>query len=165
VRLKNKKYLGKSIPPHTVKNRLIEEVNRHKPKALVSEISPQTLKDHPKTYITEITSDAGNMNGVPLMREISSKVIKKDSSPKPVINVDYVIEADASLLVAEFSLPDVTNFSDVDVDIGEDRIVIADKKGGLLVDLFLPYTISSDDAEAEFNMKTKILHIDLPILK
>jgi len=159
VVLKNKKYLGKTIPPHNVKNRLIQEVNKSSTgainKPLITEMSPEVFKpEDKKAQESDI-----------MIKAVSTKSIKQVQQ-KPVINVNYEIkknEGERSLR-AQFTLSDVSKSEDIDVDVGEDRLVIIDSTKGLLVDVFFPCNVDSEKASAEFNINTKILVLTLPLL-
>ena len=50
------------------------------------------------------------------------------------------------------------------LDMGEDRIVLNTRSGIYFLDIFLPYNLNQDECGAQFDKKTKILTITMPVV-
>lgn len=49
------------------------------------------------------------------------------------------------------------------LDIGEDRILLATRSGLYHLDLFLPYNLKPEECGAQFDRKSRILTITMPV--
>ena len=100
ILLKNKKYLGKKISPHLVKNRLIQEIDKK------SQVKQKTSLIE---EIKESKSSKTNSDSPALISEVSSKKITKENTTQS-ININYQIQrvpenGDIKFLLAEFLIP------------------------------------------------------------
>ncbi|KAF4520024.1 hypothetical protein B566_EDAN007172 [Ephemera danica] len=83
--------------------------------------------------------------------------------PKYRIRGEPSAGVDMKCMVTEIMLPDVVSAAELDVDIGEDRIVACGRKSGYLLDVFLPHLVVQDAAKAQFNRDTRVLTLTLPV--
>ena len=51
------------------------------------------------------------------------------------------------------------------MDIGEDRIVLNTRSGIYFLDIFLPFNLNQDECGAQFDKKTQVLTITMPVVK
>jgi hypothetical protein len=51
------------------------------------------------------------------------------------------------------------------LDIGEDRIVLNTRSGIYFLDIFLPFNLNQDECGAQFDKKTQVLTITMPVVK
>uniref|UniRef100_A0A8C5QW93 PIH1 domain-containing protein 1 n=1 Tax=Leptobrachium leishanense TaxID=445787 RepID=A0A8C5QW93_9ANUR len=101
------------------------------------------------------------------VRTKSKPIIQEMDSSSPVVP-DYTIVAEPSeghpsFLVAEISLPKVSSARSLILDLGEDRIVLMGRPDLYVLDIFIPYNIIQEESGAQFNMKTKVLTITMPV--
>lgn len=50
------------------------------------------------------------------------------------------------------------------LDIGEDRILLTTRSGMYHLDIYLPYKLNQDECGAQFDKKTKLLTITIPVV-
>ncbi|CAH1799093.1 unnamed protein product [Owenia fusiformis] len=72
-------------------------------------------------------------------------------------------EGHPEYLVADMHLPKLKTAATLTLDIGEDRIVLQTRSLIYGLDIYLPYDIIQEDAVAQFNRKTKVLSITMPV--
>ncbi|XP_042327014.1 PIH1 domain-containing protein 1 isoform X2 [Sceloporus undulatus] len=109
------------------------------------------------------------------MGSISEQTIRTKS--KPVIQEvdsssatvpEYTIVAEPSVnhpdhLVAKICLPKMTSVRSLDLDLGEDRIVLEGHPRLYHLDIFIPYSIVPEESRAQFHRETKILTVIMPV--
>ncbi|XP_045608219.1 PIH1 domain-containing protein 1 [Procambarus clarkii] len=155
--LKNKKYHG-SMSEQTVRTTipLVQELSgaRHwKP------------KDVPST--SSSTSPTANPPSKPLITELSTKTIASISETaeksKPTFLMKKVQEENGHEdLIVEVNLPSMVSGKAISVDVGEDRLVVESSKN--LLDVFVPFSLDNDNAEAHFITSTRVLIVRVPVL-
>lgn len=71
----------------------------------------------------------------------------------------------ARALVAQFQLPSVVTAGEVNLDVGEDRLILTGGKRGVNyhVDFFLPHNVVQKLASARFDASSKILTVNMPV--
>jgi hypothetical protein len=53
----------------------------------------------------------------------------------------------------------------IELDLGEDRILLNTRSGIYYLDIYLPYNLNQDECGAQFDKKTKILTITMPVVQ
>lgn len=145
VILKNRRFVG----------RLQEQSVRTQSKPVIMEM------DHPDDSIVGTKSAPQNK----LIQEVSSSQEDKRSRGK---EPDYRIvqepaEGYPEFLVAEINLPQVKVCSSISLDIGEDRILLQTRSNIYYLDIYLPFDLQQSECGAQFNRKTRILTITMPV--
>ncbi|XP_022233639.2 PIH1 domain-containing protein 1-like [Drosophila obscura] len=64
---------------------------------------------------------------------------------------------------AEIYLPNCVSSHEVNLDVGEDRILVESKKHGYLFDKFVNYRLQQDRARALFDKTSKMLQVRIPV--
>jgi len=54
---------------------------------------------------------------------------------------------------------------DVNVEIGEDRVIVESRRSGEVLDVFLPLILNPDKVSAQFSTSSHILHFIVPLVK
>uniref|UniRef100_A0A8C5QVX5 PIH1 domain-containing protein 1 n=1 Tax=Leptobrachium leishanense TaxID=445787 RepID=A0A8C5QVX5_9ANUR len=130
-----------------------------KNRKFLGSVFEQNVRTKSKPIIQEMDSSVSqNPLSKPLISEVQSS---------PVVP-DYTIVAEPSeghpsFLVAEISLPKVSSARSLILDLGEDRIVLMGRPDLYVLDIFIPYNIIQEESGAQFNMKTKVLTITMPV--
>ncbi|XP_040569591.1 PIH1 domain-containing protein 1 [Lepeophtheirus salmonis] len=95
--------------------------------------------------------------------------ISKNSSKtkKPALKL---IKAEGNILSAEIHLPGIRSASELELDLGEDRIKLKSMNKGTDIgpynlDVFLPLLIFNDSSLAEYHIKSQTLKINMPLFK
>lgn len=159
--LKNKKYHG-NLTDQTVLTTLpmVQELSaaRHwKPSDVPSSSThpghSSALENSPKT------------TSKPLISEVSTKIIseKTDKKVQPFFTLSKATGDDGmDDLVAEVELPSVMTGQKVEVNVGEDRLVVEAPRN--LLDVFVPVSLDSDKAKAYFITSSRVLMLKVPII-
>ncbi|XP_063866555.1 PIH1 domain-containing protein 1-like [Scylla paramamosain] len=159
--LKNKKYHG-NLSDQTVLTTLpmVQELSaaRHwKP----SDVPASSTCPEPNST----SLDSSKSPPKPLISEVSTKIIseKIDKKIQPCFTLSKSAgEGGMDDLVAEVELPSVVTGQKVEVNVGEDRLVVEAPRN--LLDIFVPVSLDSDKAKAFFITSTKVLVLKVPIL-
>jgi len=146
------------------------ELNRQwkilKNRRFVGTLPEQRVRASSKPLIMEMNSEE-NHNSVH-----SQSSQKKSFKDKPVEKrgkaPEFTILAEPpsghpDFLVAEIQLPDVRSAASLTLDLGEDRILLETRSDIYFLDIYLPYNIDQDDCGSQFNKKTKVLTITMPV--
>ncbi|MPC36174.1 PIH1 domain-containing protein 1 [Portunus trituberculatus] len=151
--LKNKKYHG-NLSDQTVLTTLpmVQELSaaRHwKPSDVPAST---TCPDSSSASLDSPKSPAK-----PLISEVSTKIIseKTDKKIQPCFTLSKSAgEGGMDDLVAEVELPSVVTGQKVEVNVGEDRLVVEAPRN--LLDVFVPVSLDSDKAKAFFITSSKV---------
>lgn len=138
--LKNKKSMG-TLHPHCI---------RSKSKPVIME-----MEDDSESSCGEASSRA------PKIEEVASK--SKVTTPKYKI-IREPPEGRPEFLVIEIALHGVKSAKGTTLDVGEDRLVLHVNPSKYHLDLDLPFDVDNQTCGAQYNRKTKILTITLPVL-
>ncbi|XP_058039174.1 PIH1 domain-containing protein 1 [Ahaetulla prasina] len=95
----------------------------------------------------------------PIIQEIQSS-----SAATPEFTI--VVEPSANhpnRLVAKISLPEMISVRNLELDLGEDRIVLRGHPDLYHLDIFIPYSIVPEESRAQFHKETKILTVLMPV--
>lgn len=108
--------------------------------------SEQTVRTKSKPFIVETGK-----------QEVQSETsaVKKGSAPKFCIVQDPP-EGAAEYLVAEFELPALVSAKSVQLDVGEDRIVLSTRGNQYYLDVYIPFRVEQSVCTAQFNRDTKV---------
>lgn len=66
-------------------------------------------------------------------------------------------------LIAEVNLSKISRAKAISLDVGEDRIVLTAKPYLYELDIFLPYKLVQAECGSQFNVKTKVLTVTMPV--
>ncbi|XP_048377115.2 PIH1 domain-containing protein 1 [Stegostoma tigrinum] len=131
-----------------------------KNRKFLGSITEQNIRTKSKPVIQELESSASSLGtcNKPLLSEIESTCVEPE----------YTIVADPadehpSFLVAEISLPKVDSVGSLLLDLGEDRIVLWARPDLYHLDVYIPYNIVQEKSGSQFNRKTKVLTITMPV--
>jgi hypothetical protein len=135
--LKNKKFHG-SLQEHMI---------RTKSKPIISEMNSK--------------NDEKNLE---LEKHQEEKAKFQAEQPKyKIIREPKELEVPVEFLVAEIQLPKLISSKSLELDLGEDRILLTTRSCLYYLDIYLPININQDECGAEFDRKSKILTITMPV--
>uniref|UniRef100_A0A8D2LLH0 PIH1 domain-containing protein 1 n=2 Tax=Varanus komodoensis TaxID=61221 RepID=A0A8D2LLH0_VARKO len=123
-------------------------------------ISEQTIRTKSKPIIQEMESSH--------IKEKTSDVLQPSVSQSSAIVPEFTIIAEPSLshperLLAKICLPKMVSARSLELDLGEDRIVLQGQPNLYHLDIFVPYSIIPEESKAQFHRATKILTVLMPI--
>lgn len=72
-------------------------------------------------------------------------------------------EGHPEFLIAEIKLPKAERAKSISLDVGEDRLVLYVKPHLYKLDIFLPYKLIQEECGSQFNVKTKLLTVTMPV--
>ncbi|XP_063435220.1 PIH1 domain-containing protein 1-like [Mytilus trossulus] len=115
----------------------------------------------------EYGSPHGSM-GNPLIQEVEKKPPTKEElrarGEEPLFRIiQEPPVGHPEFLVAEINLPKVKLTSSLELDIGEDRIFLQTRSNVYYLDIYLPYNLIQEECGAQFNKKTRILTMTMPV--
>ncbi|XP_074036473.1 PIH1 domain containing 1 isoform X2 [Leptinotarsa decemlineata] len=140
--LLNRKTFGK-LQTHRIQQREIDQkMAESTQKSLMSEVGGSA---EPKKVVIETLSNTETITKTPEFR-----LYKKKTGQ--------------NCLYGEFKLPDVISAQEVDLDIGEDRILLESKTRNYLLDIFVPYIVKQKNCSSSFDKSTKILTVTMPLV-
>ncbi|XP_077171931.1 PIH1 domain-containing protein 1 isoform X2 [Paroedura picta] len=131
-----------------------------KNRKFMGSISEQTIRTKSRPFIQEMDGSSA--------QEATSKLVQPFYSQSSATIPDFAIVAQPSRshperLVLRVSLPKTNLVRSLDLDLGEDRIVLRDHPGLYHLDIFVPYSIIPEDSKAQFHKRTKILTVTMPL--
>ncbi|XP_001605904.1 PIH1 domain-containing protein 1 [Nasonia vitripennis] len=154
VTLKNRKVMGSLDAFH------IEDREPKKPtikKALIQEIDIKdnsSLKQKPKIVET-----------VQSKTQVENKQNPVSNKPKKISqNYVFVKADDQNSVIGFFYLPS-SSITDLTVDVGDNRIIVENKKTDSMIDSYVPYSIDNTKVTADYDSKLHILRLTLPLRK
>lgn len=71
---------------------------------------------------------------------------------------------DPEYLIAEIKLPGVLSSHSLILDVGEDRLVLKAHPSLFQLDIFHPFLINQEKSVAQFNIKTQVLTVTMPVV-
>jgi len=74
---------------------------------------------------------------------------------------NVMVRTYASLLQIE--LPNIRSAGAMSLDIGEDRILLDTRSKVYYMDIYLPYNLVQPECGAQFDKRTKILTVTMPV--
>lgn len=140
-----------------------------KNRKFVGTLQAQNVRTQSKPFIMEMegqsTQGSGSTVKPGLIQEVDSSREETRSRGK---EPDYRIIQEPptghpEFLVAEITLPQVKLATSLSLDLGEDRILLQTRSNIYYLDIYLPFNIVQEDCGAQFNRKTRILTITMPV--
>ncbi|XP_062566977.1 PIH1 domain-containing protein 1-like [Saccostrea cucullata] len=136
----------------------------------VGRLQEQNVRTQSKPVIMEMGDQSTGIGiGKPLIQEMDtpkplSQEELKARGQKPEFRIiQDPPEGHPDFLVAEISLPHVKMANTLTIDVGEDRLVLETRSNKYYLDIYLPYLLVQEDCVAQFNRKTRILTLTLPV--
>ncbi|KAL4233162.1 PIH1 domain-containing protein 1 [Mactra antiquata] len=135
----------------------------------VGTIQEQNMRTQSKPFIMEMgqgtESPVSTASQNKLIQEVpSSKEDLKSRGKEPEYRIiQEPAEGHPDFLVAEINLPQVKVCGSISLDLGEDRILLQTRSNIYYLDIYIPYYIVQSDCGAQFNRKTRILTITMPV--
>ncbi|XP_071542391.1 PIH1 domain-containing protein 1 isoform X2 [Panulirus ornatus] len=144
--LKNKKYHG-NMPEQIVRTTI----------PLVQELSGARHWKPEDVPCFSVSSNAAP-SSQPLITELSTKPLTSKHQKAEKVKPSFLLKklagnSSVENLLAEVNLPCTVTGCDVEVNVGEDRLVVESSKNFL--DVFVPFSLDSDSAEAHFITSTR----------
>ncbi|XP_071439466.1 PIH1 domain-containing protein 1-like [Hetaerina americana] len=107
----------------------------------------------------------------PLISEIKStpiiasnvKATTEKSQRPPYILKCRSEETGEKVILAEILLRNVLFAKDIEIYVGEDRILLTTKSSSYSLDIFLPHLINQEKTVAEFSKENKVLMLEMPM--
>ncbi|XP_061176430.1 PIH1 domain-containing protein 1-like [Saccostrea echinata] len=135
----------------------------------VGRLQEQNVRTQSKPVIMEMGDQSMSGLGKPLIQEMDTpKPLSQEElrarGQKPEFRIiQEPPEGHPDFLVAEISLPHVKMANTLTIDVGEDRLVLETRSNKYYLDIYLPYLLIQEDCVAQFNRKTRILTLTLPV--
>ncbi|XP_053118530.1 PIH1 domain-containing protein 1 [Hemicordylus capensis] len=122
-------------------------------------IAEQTIRTKSKPMIQEM--DASQI------KETTGNLLQPSVSQSSATVPDFTLVAEPSSshpdrLVANICLPKMNSVRSLELDLGEDRIVLQGHPRLYHLDIFIPYSIVPEESKAQFHKGTKILTVWMP---
>ncbi|KAJ2949992.1 hypothetical protein O0L34_g11324 [Tuta absoluta] len=136
--LKNRKSIG-TLQTHRIQIRDVKTCQDEMKSPLIEEIA------EPKPKIIELPVTKKNEMVYRLRRE------------PPTGEIEY--------LLAEFKIPSTMELKDLNLEIGEDRLVLDSKGLYEPVDFFLPCSVDQDIIDAQLNRNKDMLCVKMPVIQ
>lgn len=145
VFLKNRKCVGK-LGQHNI---------RTKSKPVIMDMSEDGTDQLP-------TQQPEKRNLVEEMKQSEDNLMK--TAPEPKFNIlQEPSEGHPEFLVAEIHLPNIKSVQSLQLDVGEDRLVLTTRSHVYHLDIFLPFLLINEETGAQFDRNTKVLTITMPV--
>ncbi|CAH0407075.1 unnamed protein product [Chilo suppressalis] len=135
--LKNRKSIG-TLQSHRIQIRDIKKCEENTKSPLIEEIGDKPAK------ITEITN------------RTKKEIIYRLRREPPTGEIEY--------LLAEFRVPASVELKDLNLEVGEDRLVLDSKGLYEPVDFFLPCSVDQDVIDAQLNRNNDMLYVKMPVI-
>ncbi|RNA22742.1 PIH1 domain-containing 1 isoform X1 [Brachionus plicatilis] len=130
-----------------------------KNKKFMGQIKEQYIRIKSKPLIAEIDKNEHNEK----VNRPDSHNELKSQTPKYKIYREPQQGELVEFLVAEIELPNIISANSLQLDIGEDRILLNTRSQIYHLDIYLPYCLKQEECGAQFDKKTKILTITMPV--
>ncbi|XP_021354061.1 PIH1 domain-containing protein 1-like [Mizuhopecten yessoensis] len=131
-----------------------------KNKRFVGTLPEQNIRAESKPLITEMDNSAPT---IPKAPKLDAQDLKARGQTPEYRIVQDPVDGHPDYLVAEINLPKVKTVNSVTLDIGEDRILLETRSNVYYLDIYLPFFLLQDECGAQFNRKTRILTITMPV--
>ncbi|XP_063365300.1 PIH1 domain-containing protein 1-like [Cydia amplana] len=143
------------------------EIEMHKFTVLKNRKSIGTLQSH-RIQVRDVKHCEETVK--PLIEEISEKPSRKVTEV-PTIKKEIVYRlrrepptGQIEYLLAEFKIPSSVELKDLNLEVGEDRLVLDSKGMYDQVDFFLPCSVDHDIIDATLNRNNDMLFVKMPII-
>uniref|UniRef100_A0A069DYP7 PIH1 domain-containing protein 1 n=1 Tax=Panstrongylus megistus TaxID=65343 RepID=A0A069DYP7_9HEMI len=171
VTLKNRKCFGK-LQSHRIQQRPV----RSGPQKQIEELpdSPNNIPQNksqkkPLIEVLPDTSGADDMeveNSTQEKNKNSSTTLEDLQLPLSKMNNVRLIrtpkDGPVERLVAFIQISALTG-KELELDVGEDRILVRSTRKNEMIDFFLPYNVNRDKVMAKYFVNTQSLRVDLPV--
>lgn len=137
--LKNKKCMG-VLQPHCIRS-------QSKPVIMEMESDTKTATKPAEPKMIEVVQDSKSRALTP-----KYNIIREPPDGKP------------EFLVIEINLPGIKSTKDTTLDVGEDRLVLRVTPQKYQLELDLPFDVDNEACGAQYNRKTKVLTLTLPVI-
>jgi len=139
-----------------------------KKKKCMGVLQPHFIRSKSKPVIMEMDDENTSTTKEAMLKE--TKKIEEVDSKSEVATPRYHIireppDGRTEFLVIEIDLPGIKSTKDTTLDIGEDRLVLNVNPDKYHLDLNLPFDVNKETCGAQYNRKTKVLTLTLPVLK
>lgn len=129
-----------------------------KNKKCMGSLHPHCIRSKSKPVIMEMDDNQGET-----IKEEDVNSNSKASTPKYKI-LREPPQGRPEFLVIEIVLPGIKSTKDATLDVGEDRVLLHVNPAKYHLDINLPFEVDNDKCGAQFNRKTKVLTVTLPVL-
>ncbi|XP_050393907.1 PIH1 domain-containing protein 1 isoform X2 [Patella vulgata] len=148
-----------------VESKYDQELSRNwvilKNKKFAGDLAEQYVRNKSNSLITEMDDSQHKKK---IIEEIQHNTIERKRAPEPKFTIlQEPTTGHPDFLVAEIHLPQVKTSQTLSLDVGEDRIVLETRSNVYDLDIYLPFNIEQDECGAQFDRKTKILTITMPV--
>lgn len=125
-----------------------------------------TLQSH-RIQVRDVKKCEENIR--PLIEEIQKPTSNNPQVPVPKKEFIYRLRreppaGEIEYLLAEFMIPASVELKDLNLEIGEDRLVLDSKGLFECVDFFLPCSIDQDVVDAQLNRNKDMLYVKMPVI-
>lgn len=131
-----------------------------KNRTFVGTLPGQTIRTTSKPLIMEMDNTAPTLPTAP---KLDAEDLKARGQTPEYRIVQDPAEGHPEFLVAEINLPKVKTVNSVTLDIGEDRILLETRSNVYYLDIYLPFYLVQNECGSQFNRKTRILTITMPV--
>lgn len=134
----------------------------------IGALQEHNVRKESKPIIMDMDEHGAPQGSKPLIQEVEKKAPTKEElrsrGEEPLYRIiQEPPDNHPEFLVAEINLPKVKLTSSVELDIGEDRILLQTRSNVYFLDIYLPYNLIQDECGAQFNKKTRILTLTMPV--
>ncbi|XP_063700257.1 PIH1 domain-containing protein 1 [Culicoides brevitarsis] len=144
--LKNRTVFG-TLVPHRIQDRDVQKV---------------------KEYNGETGAGETSNNKKPLIEEIAESDYKKLSDKRTIKPEHKLIQetqnGEVNKLIAQFQLPECVSAAEIALNVNDDRLLVECKKHKYYFDGFVNVFVDADNCKSHFDLETKTLTVDLPVL-
>lgn len=144
--LKNRKFYGK-VQVHRIRHS--DDYTDNKSEANV------------RNYLEGLKGPDGSRK--PKIETISTEHYKRSDLNNPEYRLFRKIN-EPNVLYGEVKLLKVKDSSEINLDVGEDRIILGSNGVEYYLDVFVPFSIDPNYVTASFNQNSKILRISMPLI-
>ncbi|XP_048372663.1 PIH1 domain-containing protein 1 [Sphaerodactylus townsendi] len=122
-----------------------------KNRKFLGSISEQRIRTKSQPIIQEMDSSPTQETTSKLLQSVPTQ----SAATVPTFAIVAQPPSHPDRLVATISLPKMNSVKMLELDLGEDRIVLRDHPGWYHLDIFIPYSIVPEESKAQFNKRTK----------
>ena len=112
--------------------------------------------------------DEQNVKTQRLIQEVSStdapSFSEETKCKRPQFDIIGEPEKNPEFLIAEIKLPGIFSAKSIILDVGEDRLVVCTRPKQYELDIYLPYNLVQDDCGSQFDIRSQILTVTMPVL-
>ena len=113
--------------------------------------------------------DEQNVRTQKLIQEVQPSntplISEMPSAKRPRIDIVGEPEENPDFLIAEINLPEISSAKSIILDVGEDRLVLCTRPKLYELDIYLPYNLIQEECGSQFDIRSHILTITMPISK